>query len=143
MVDQIEKGVGISRDHAGVAQGNRQFFGRGVLGLDDLFQPVAVRDQTPIPTGFSGAESQNHDIRAIAPGGLHRLQRFGADERRIAVKHDNIAIEPVQCSAGLRHRMRGSQLFGLTHDDGVCVMNANHRRHPVAAVARDDDSAVR
>lgn len=69
-------------------------------------------------------------------------QRVRADEGGVAVKHDHLAVEPVQQRQRLRDRVPGAELLFLKRHLRVGVELADRARHRLGAMARDDDHTL-
>ena len=76
-------------------------------------------------------------------GRSHGGKRVRLNERRIAIKHDGIAIKTRQRVARLCDRMGGAQLLGLKRNHCIRVMGLRGLGHGLGPVARDDDSMGR
>ena len=112
----------------------------GVLELDDPLQHLALHHEAPVAARIGRFEPQHDDIMA-GPRLGHAFERFGADEGRIAIKHDHVARCPLERPAGAEHRVAGAKLFGLDHH--LCRVIEGLRRggDRIGPHAGDDDGA--
>jgi hypothetical protein len=138
---EAEESRRVGHDDAGVAEADGAFLGRRVLELHDAEEAVAVKDQAAVAGGVSGHEAQHHDVVGGA-GGLHRLQRLGPDEGRIAVKDDRVAARPFE-RGGRGEDGVGGALLLLLHGDGDAVVGlVRGVGHGFGPVAHDEDGAL-
>ena len=86
------------------------------IALDAVKPAIAPQDQPAIAPGIGGLEAQHHHIGTALACLQHGPQGLRADERRVAIKHDDIATKAFQRRGRLGYRMAGAQLVFL-HDD--------------------------
>ena len=73
----------------------------------------------------------------------HLFQRLGLHERRVAIKHDHIALEALKRAARLGDRMGGAQLFALLGDVDHGLIVQRGLADGLSSVAGDHDDARR
>ena len=66
----------------------------------------------------------------------HRFKRFGTNKRCVAVKHQRIALKPVQCGARLGDRMGRAQLFVLQNGLRVGIIGKGCAAHRLGPMSR-------
>ena len=111
---QVEQQAGGRGHDAGVAGGERQDLGRGLLGLGDGGQDVAVNDQTAIGARVAGLEANDGDP---APA-EHRLDVGGPQQGHVAVGDDHLSVEVGEQALSRAHGVTGAQRRVLDGDGG-------------------------
>jgi hypothetical protein len=76
-------------------------------------------------------------------GLLHRLERLGADEGRVAVEDDRVAARALERRGGGEDGMGGALLLGLHGDGDGLVDLARGLGHGFGSVAHDEHGALR
>jgi hypothetical protein len=69
--------------------------------------------------------------------GAHALDRFGAQQRRVAVEDQHVAAETVERCARRHHGVAGTAAFGLLHEGGAAEGLAR-----LAVAADHDDESL-
>ena len=106
-------------------------------------RPVGVGDQPAVAARVGGLEAEHDDGGAAGAGVEHGLERLGADQRRVAVEDDDVALEAVERRGGLQHGVAGAELLGLDDDAEVVVDGAAGGGDRLGAVAGDERRCAR
>ncbi len=141
LAEPAEQVGGADRHHARIAQADRPLLLGRVLIFDHLRDPVAfAKDDAAIFEGIVGLRSEHdHAGPAVAIETVeHAAQRFGLDERRVAVEDQDRAVVAGERIRRLLNGMPGTLLLGLVRDRHIATANGD--LDLVAALADDHDA---
>ena len=136
---RVEQGAGVEAVEAGVALVDRRLLGRGVLLLDDaLHLAVGVADDATVASGIVQLHGEHHHGGVVLVAHLRQTgDGLGLDERAVAGKHRQRAVEAGEGVGAGKHRARRAVLHFLHHDlrvaldqrDNLLAGMADHRCH--------------
>lgn len=99
-------------------------------------------DEPAVSAGNLGLEAE-HDRRGAVRAALRHLrERLRADQRRVRVEHEHVALESIQRFARLRDRVGRAELRLLQRDDRVLMDFASGLGDQGCAVSGDDDDLL-
>ena len=105
-----------SRQHAGIAQTDGQLLRRGVPGLDDPVESLALADQQPtIGAGIRRLEAEDGQVGTGLPGGEQGRETGPVQQRRVRIADQHVAIEIRQGLPGGQHGVTGTEGGILDH----------------------------
>ncbi|MCY1299813.1 hypothetical protein D9M70_493540 [compost metagenome] len=119
-LEQPEAVVGAKAHHTAVAQLDRQFLWRGVLGLADRPQAAVFHQQPAVGAWLFAREAGDRHGRAVDQGLPQARQRLCANQRRVAEQHQHAALfKALQRRPSGQHRMGGTQALMLHECPGA------------------------
>ena len=111
--EDIERDLAAQRHQSAVAQIDLAFDVARVALFADCDQPVTVHHQPPVSRWIVRAKTKHRDTRMMIDRAAQAFQRLRADQRRIAVDHQNIVRALFDRGARAQYRMGGAAPLGL------------------------------
>ena len=139
---------GVEGEDTGVDLGDGLFGGRGVLLLDDGSDLVlVVTDDAAVTVGVRQVRGEHrHGRRHLGVRGVQVTEGVAGQQRDVGVRHDDGALEPVQCGHGALDGVAGAELLLLHGEVNRGAEFAGDRlgggADLVAAVTDDGDDAL-
>src|SRR5680860_601780 len=113
---------GAERHDAGIAQCERALGGTCILFLADARKPsMRVEQQAAIAGRVLCLKSDHDEIGTSIELAKHGFQRLGAQQRRIAVKHDHRPLRGLEGRRRRLHRIRRAELVRLDEHFGLRI----------------------
>ena len=146
-VHKIEGMARIDRHDAAVAEPDRPFLGAGVPGLDDAHElAVAAEHEAAIGSGVGWPHAGDRDrhLRRAAPRGEQLGDGFAAQQRGVAIEHEDIGDAVLRGPLGEAWRKRRAcRTHGIARTAGRGLDHGRQRRDragdAVAIAAEHDD----
>ena len=107
------------RQDARVADGNLALGLAGILFLADREKRAfAIGHKASVAGRVLRPKTEHCNVGAVIQRFLQAHQRLGSDQRRVGIKHDDVAAVPVECGTCREHGVGRSALRTLNEDLG-------------------------